>query len=94
MSLDGSPAAVAALVTLGGEEALRVVDRERLWRFLLRMCVLPVEGGGMTMHQGGAGSLAPRNMCDGQLEGGRGKLKRGWGSKGATCFYFSAKCIF
>lgn len=48
-------AAVAALVTLGGEEALELVDRQKLWRYLLSMCVSPSEGGGMTMHQGGVG---------------------------------------
>ena len=46
-------AAVAALVTLGGDDALRVVDRLRLQAFLLRMCVPPERGGGMTMHEGG-----------------------------------------
>ncbi|GAB4823274.1 hypothetical protein N2152v2_010320 [Parachlorella kessleri] len=46
-------AAVAALVTLGGEEALGVIDRSLLWSFLLRMCVPPSQGGGMTMHEGG-----------------------------------------
>ncbi|KAL4424364.1 hypothetical protein ABPG75_001665 [Micractinium tetrahymenae] len=46
-------AAVAALVTLGGEDALSVVDWPRLHAFLLRMCVPPERGGGMTMHEGG-----------------------------------------
>ncbi|KAL4432008.1 hypothetical protein ABPG77_000275 [Micractinium sp. CCAP 211/92] len=46
-------AAVAALVTLGGEDALSVIDRPKLHAFLLRMCVPPERGGGMTMHEGG-----------------------------------------
>ncbi|KAI7844724.1 hypothetical protein COHA_001811 [Chlorella ohadii] len=46
-------AAVAALVTLGSEDALSVVDRPKLHAYLLRMCVPPERGGGMTMNEGG-----------------------------------------
>ena len=46
-------AAVAALVTLGREDVLALIDRESLFSFLLRMCVPPERGGGMTMHQDG-----------------------------------------
>jgi protein farnesyltransferase subunit beta len=46
-------AAVAALVTLGGADALSVVDTKALYAFFLRMCVPPERGGGMTMHEGG-----------------------------------------
>jgi protein farnesyltransferase subunit beta len=46
-------AAVCTLVTLGGPEALDVVDRPALRRYLLRMCVPAARGGGMTMHEGG-----------------------------------------
>ncbi|KAL6767596.1 hypothetical protein ACKKBF_B35885 [Auxenochlorella protothecoides x Auxenochlorella symbiontica] len=46
-------AAVAALVTLGGPQALSVIDRPALMRFLLRMCIPPEQGGGMVMHDGG-----------------------------------------
>ncbi|PRW59450.1 farnesyltransferase subunit beta [Chlorella sorokiniana] len=46
-------AAVAALVTLGGPDALSVVDRPKLHAYLLRMCVPPQRGGGMTMNEGG-----------------------------------------
>ena len=45
--------AIAALVTLGGEDALEVIDREGLMIFLLKMCVSENFGGGMTMHEGG-----------------------------------------
>ena len=43
-------AAVNALVTIGGEEALRVVNREALHSFLLSM---KDPSGGFTMHAGG-----------------------------------------
>ena len=45
-------AAVGALVTLGGADALSVIDRPRLHSYLLRMCIPPERGGGMTMHEG------------------------------------------
>jgi protein farnesyltransferase subunit beta len=46
-------AAIAALVTIGTDEALEVVDRAALRRFLLRMCVPAHRGGGMRVHDGG-----------------------------------------
>ena len=46
-------AAVSALVTLGTDKALAVIDRPKLMRFLLRMCRGTEQGGGMTMHDGG-----------------------------------------
>ncbi len=46
-------AAVSALVTLGTDEALAVIDRPKLMGFLLRMCRGADQGGGMTMHDGG-----------------------------------------
>lgn len=46
-------AAVASLVTLGGAEALDVIDRPGLSSFLLSMCAPGDAGGGMTMHAGG-----------------------------------------
>ena len=46
-------AAIAALVAIGGEDALRVIDRTALRAFLLRMCVPPARGGGLTVHAGG-----------------------------------------
>lgn len=46
-------AAVAALVTIGGEDAWSVVDRPKLLSFFLKMCVDGSFGGGMTMHEGG-----------------------------------------
>eukprot|EP00887_Chlorella_sp_A99_P006625 scaffold3.g6625.t1 len=46
-------AAVSALVTLGGPDALGVIDRPALHAYLLRMCVPPARGGGMTMNEGG-----------------------------------------
>jgi protein farnesyltransferase subunit beta len=46
-------AAIAALVTIGTEEALEVVDRPALRHFLLRMCVPAHRAGGMTVHEGG-----------------------------------------
>ena len=46
-------AAVASLVTLGGADALDVINRETLLQFLLKMCIPSERGGGMTMHEGG-----------------------------------------
>lgn len=46
-------AAVSALVTLGTEPALAVIDRPKLMNFLLSMCQSEEKGGGMTMHDGG-----------------------------------------
>jgi protein farnesyltransferase subunit beta len=46
-------AAVAALVTIGGEDALAIVNRDSLLSFFLRMCIPKERGGGMTMHEGG-----------------------------------------
>jgi protein farnesyltransferase subunit beta len=46
-------AAVAALVTLGADEALRVIDRASLAQFLRRMCIPADRGGGVTVHDGG-----------------------------------------
>lgn len=46
-------AAVSALVTLGGEDALSIIRRDDLMDFFLRMSVPAGEGGGMTMHEGG-----------------------------------------
>lgn len=47
-----SYAAVCALVTLGTEEALRVVDRASMADFLRRMAVPQERGGGFTVHNG------------------------------------------
>lgn len=69
-----SCAAVAALVTLGGPQALSVIDRPALMRFLLRMCIPPEQGGGMVMHDGelalssegsvhAGEALKPRSAC-------------------------------
>lgn len=46
-------AAVAALVTIGSEDALAIVNRDSLLSFFLRMCIPKERGGGMTMHEGG-----------------------------------------
>ena len=46
-------AAVSALVTLGTDRALSVIDRPKLMGFLLRMCRGKEDGGGMTRHDGG-----------------------------------------
>lgn len=46
-------AAVAALVTLGGPEALEWIERDKLFNYLLSMCVPLEKGGGMPMHEGG-----------------------------------------
>ena len=46
-------AAVCALVTLGGEDALSIIRRNALMDFFLRMSIPAEQGGGMTMHQGG-----------------------------------------
>jgi protein farnesyltransferase subunit beta len=50
-------AAICTLVTLGGTEALSIIDRQRLHAYLLRMCVPLGQGGGMTMHEGGIGDM-------------------------------------
>eukprot|EP00884_Botryococcus_braunii_P010891 jgi/Botrbrau1/19803/Bobra.0124s0049.3 len=46
-------AGVLALVTVGGEYALRVVDRSRLWAFLNNMAIPPSRGGGFALCKGG-----------------------------------------
>lgn len=46
-------AAVAALVTLGGAEALEIVDRKGMMEFMERMCVDPERGGGFTVYERG-----------------------------------------
>ena len=46
-------AAVSALVTLGTDEALAVIDRQKMLEFFLRQCRSSEQGGGMTMHDGG-----------------------------------------
>lgn len=46
-------AAVAALVTLGGPEALGVVDRKGMMQFMESMCVDPERGGGFTIYDKG-----------------------------------------
>ena len=46
-------AAVAALLTLGGEAAYESIDRAAVAAFLRRMAVPPERGGGFTMHEGG-----------------------------------------
>jgi hypothetical protein len=46
-------AAVAALVTLGTDEALASVDRGAMRAFLLRMALGPARGGGFTIYEGG-----------------------------------------
>jgi protein farnesyltransferase subunit beta len=46
-------AAVCALVTLGGDDALSIIRRDALMDFFLRMSIPAEQGGGMTMHQGG-----------------------------------------
>ena len=48
-----SYAAVAALLTIGGDHALGCINREALYDFFLRRCVPSEQGGGMTMHEGG-----------------------------------------
>lgn len=45
-------AAVSTLVTLGGEAALRAVDRVALLGFIKRMCVPPKAGGGVAVSEG------------------------------------------
>ena len=56
-------AAVAALVTLGGEEALDVIDRGGLLAFLRRMAVPAAQGGGFRMCHGVLQHLAGRSRC-------------------------------
>ena len=47
-------ASVGALVTLGGESALQVVDRNAMYGFLCRMIISPEDGGGFRIHDGGS----------------------------------------
>lgn len=49
-----SYASVCALVSLGGEEALRAVDRQAMYEFLCRMAISPAQGGGFCIHKGDA----------------------------------------
>ena len=46
-------AAVATLVTIGTDDALRTIDRPALSAFLHRMCAPAARGQGMTVHEGG-----------------------------------------
>ncbi|GFH07599.1 protein farnesyltransferase subunit beta, partial [Haematococcus lacustris] len=50
-------AAVAALVSLGGEAALGAVDRHGMEAFLNSMAVPREEGGGFRVHEGGEADL-------------------------------------
>lgn len=45
-------AAVAALVTIGGEDALNAVDRPGMLNFVRRMCRKPEAGGGFSVCEG------------------------------------------
>jgi protein farnesyltransferase subunit beta len=45
-------AAVGALLTLGGRDALDIIDRGAMFEFLCRMAVPPKAGGGFRMHEG------------------------------------------
>ena len=61
-------AAVATLVTIGTDDALRTIDRSALSAFLHRMCAPTARGQGMTVHEGGeidvrAGYLATASAC-------------------------------
>jgi len=49
-----SYAAVCALMSLGGEAALGAVDRQAMFDFLCRMAIDPSQGGGFSIHEGGA----------------------------------------
>ena len=51
-------AAVLALVTLGGQDALSAVDRPILAGFLRSMCRPPEQGGGLSVCQGWTGDCA------------------------------------
>lgn len=55
-------AAVCALVTLGGEAALKAVDRNAARAFLLRMAIPPSRGGGFSVHDGRQGKA--RDLVD------------------------------
>lgn len=46
-------ASVAALVTLGGSDALSLIHRDKILAFFLKMCLPLSKGGGMTVHEGG-----------------------------------------
>ena len=45
-------AAVASLVTLGGNAALEVINRDATFSFLQQRAVVPAEGGGFTVCEG------------------------------------------
>ena len=45
-------AAVAAAVTVGTKKAYDMIDRGRMWDFLVRMCIPPEQGGGFSVHDG------------------------------------------
>jgi protein farnesyltransferase subunit beta len=60
-------AATAALVTLGGEEALRAVDRAAMADFLNRMAVPASQGGGFRVHEGQYARAATAHQGGGPL---------------------------
>jgi protein farnesyltransferase subunit beta len=48
-------AAVASLVTIGGQQALEAVNRSAMLSFIKRMCVPPDAGGGLAVCEGAEG---------------------------------------
>ena len=55
-------AAVASLVSLGEEDALRAVNRPALLSFVQRMCVPAEQGGGLSICQGASVQCAMETM--------------------------------
>ena len=60
-------AAIACLVTLGGEEALSVIDKAATFTFLQQRAVAPEDGGGFTVCEG---DLCHTNHANTQLTEG------------------------
>ena len=56
-------AAVASLVSIGGEHALRAVDRRAVLAFITSMCVPMEQGAGLSMCQGGRSSTGAPFPC-------------------------------
>ena len=45
-------AAVASIVSIGGEHALRAIDRRAVLAFISSMCIPPEQGGGLSLCHG------------------------------------------
>ena len=80
-------AAIACLVTLGGEAALSVIHKQATLRFLQQRAVAPEEGGGFTVCEGNPGECpANGTNCNG-MQPSRGALRPVAISSNDVCAY-------